>query len=442
MLLGLLVGTAFLYNSEMLEQEPPRISAPEKTHWNLKEPLTVVFEDNTGIRHYKALLSINGTEQILDSNTYETPEQRVEVAIKPPKMGIFGNNEQIAIRLIATDGSSWNFLRGNQNEKQLSLTIDTQAPKLLTLANSYSITKGGSALVVFKATDKHLKNVTVSNGVRTFTPQPFYKPGYYVSLIPWSVKEPKFKATLHAEDMAGNRFSQFVRFFQKSKKYKKSSIRLSDSFLEGKLATLADSYANGQTFEMPLERFTFVNEKLREQNEKILHEASSYIDTESLLEYFHIEPFYPLRNAAAISSFGSHRSYLYKGDKVSESFHLGLDLASVKNAPILSSNDAVVTYAENSGIYGNTVVLSHGMGLFSLYSHCSSMLVNKGDIVTSGTEIAKTGITGLSFGDHLHFSILVQGVEVRPEEWMDKKWMELNVFNILSTAKKMIDSEI
>jgi len=47
----------------------------------------------------------------------------------------------------------------------------------------------------------------------------------------------------------------------------------------------------------------------------------------------------------------------------------------------------------------------------------------------------------LALGDHLHFGILVQGVEVRPEEWMDKGWMRDNIYEVIKSAKKMIDKK-
>ena len=61
-------------------------------------------------------------------------------------------------------------------------------------------------------------------------------------------------------------------------------------------------------------------------------------------------------------------------------------------------------------------------------------------MVKPGDIIANTGKSGLAFGDHLHFGILVQGVEVRPEEWMDKKWLNDNIYEIIKSAKKVMDN--
>ena len=106
---------------------------------------------------------------------------------------------------------------------------------------------------------------------------------------------------------------------------------------------------------------------------------------------------------------------------------MGQDLASVAHAPIPAANDGKVVFAEPLGIFGNLVVIDHGLGLMSLYSHLSEIHVKVGDVVQKGAIIAKTGSTGLAFGDHLHFGILVGGVEVTPLEWLDPKWIKDNI---------------
>jgi murein DD-endopeptidase MepM/ murein hydrolase activator NlpD len=118
---------------------------------------------------------------------------------------------------------------------------------------------------------------------------------------------------------------------------------------------------------------------------------------------------------------------------------MGIDLASTSFADIKTSNDGEVVYAKYNGIYGNNIIISHGLGFFTLYGHCSKMLVEEGDRVKAGDVIAKSGSTGLALGDHLHFGAIVQGVEVRPEEWMDRKWLKLNIEDVIKNGKKLIE---
>jgi murein DD-endopeptidase MepM/ murein hydrolase activator NlpD len=118
---------------------------------------------------------------------------------------------------------------------------------------------------------------------------------------------------------------------------------------------------------------------------------------------------------------------------------MGLDLASKAMAEIKPQNGGEVVFADYNGLYGNMPLIHHGLGLYTLYGHCSSVSVSQGDSVSPGQVIARTGKSGYAMGDHLHFGALVQGVEVRPQEWMDKKWIKLNITKVIKDAKKMID---
>jgi murein DD-endopeptidase MepM/ murein hydrolase activator NlpD len=86
-----------------------------------------------------------------------------------------------------------------------------------------------------------------------------------------------------------------------------------------------------------------------------------------------------------------------------------------------------VVFAEYLGIYGNMVILDHGQGLFSLYSHLSSISVAVGDEVNMGAVLGRSGVSGMAGGDHLHFSMLVNGVFVDPIAWWDESWLAINI---------------
>jgi murein DD-endopeptidase MepM/ murein hydrolase activator NlpD len=92
-----------------------------------------------------------------------------------------------------------------------------------------------------------------------------------------------------------------------------------------------------------------------------------------------------------------------------------------------AANAGRVILAEPVGIFGNTVIIDHGFGLASLYSHLSHMAVSVGDTVQKGHVIGNTGMTGLAAGDHVHFSMIVHNVFVNPLEWWDPNWIENNI---------------
>ena len=96
-------------------------------------------------------------------------------------------------------------------------------------------------------------------------------------------------------------------------------------------------------------------------------------------------------------------------------------------APVPAANSGRVIFAEDLGIYGNTVILDHGLGLFTLYSHMSSIDVKPGDAVQARQVLGKTGETGLAGGDHLHYAVYLHGVAVLPVEWWDGKWINDNI---------------
>jgi len=108
---------------------------------------------------------------------------------------------------------------------------------------------------------------------------------------------------------------------------------------------------------------------------------------------------------------------------------LGYDLAVTKNYPIEAANHGVVVFTGDWGIYGNTVIVDHGFGLFTMYSHMSLITVNKGNEVKRKQIIGKTGKTGLTTGDHLHYATLIHGAPVLPLEWWDAKWVKENILS-------------
>ena len=123
------------------------------------------------------------------------------------------------------------------------------------------------------------------------------------------------------------------------------------------------------------------------------------------------------------SYFADRRSYYYQGKKVDEQVHLGYDLAQTTNMPVRAANSGKVIYADRLGIYGNCIILDHGYSLESLYGHLSKIDVKVGDMVQKEQQIGVSGATGMAFGDHVHFSMLVAGTQVDPKEWWDEHWI-------------------
>lgn len=345
----------------------------------------------------------------------------------------------IKIIVEANDASRWNFLNGNKNVKEFELKVDKRRPEVVTIANSFRIVRGGSAIVIFKASDENLKEVYIqTNYKKKFKVQPFYKKGYYISLLAWPINNKDFRATVVAKDEASNISKSYIPLYLRQKSYRISRIKVSDKFLNGKIAELADEFLETQGVEDPIEQFKIINEDVRARNEKLIHEITSKVPSEMISD-FKMNKMYPLKSAQVVATFGDHRKYLYKGKYISESFHLGLDLASFAMAKIVPQNSAEVVFSDFNGLYGNMPILHHGLGLYTLYGHCSSVNADAGDFTKAKKTVARTGKSGYAMGDHLHFGVLVQGVEVRPAEWMNASWIKTNITAVIKNAKKIIN---
>ena len=451
----------YMLSSDSFEKENPKITTSTK-NWNLKEPFLVQLSDNGGIKSYQvSLLYEDKKIPIENMNLFyqdsacmarmaniSTLTQGITnpsskefcIAIKRPE-GINNNIKELSFEISVTDTSKWNFFSGNTTTEILTLNIDTKKPQLSTLANSYQVTQGGSALVIFRAVDENLKSIKVTNGTNDFKAIPFYKEGYFISLIAWPKDNESFSAKIEARDDAGNVSIIPISYYLTPKKYRTSTIPLKDSFIDGKITSLTQEIGERslESFSDKIALFKYINEEVRDNSTKRIMSVASNFDTTGIVDDFLIKPFSPLRNGAVMASFGDHRKFDYQGQIVSESNHMGLDLASVKQAKITLSNPGVVTLNEFVGIDGNAIIIYHGLGLSTLYAHLTSSNVNVGDVLDSNATLGNTGNTGLALGDHLHFGILVQGHEVWSAEWMDANWIEKNIINIINEAKAIIN---
>lgn len=435
-------AVGFMGFSPMFERNKPVVSVSHQGYWNFQEPIRVSVEDASGLKSFKATISTDHDDWVVVDESSANKEKKKVFEVLPPKGKRSVEAQSVVLKIEATDNSLWGFFMGNTFKQELNLVIDQRRPVLSVIGSSYKIQKGGSAIVIFKASDPHMESLKIkTNFGKTFIAQPFYKPGYYASLLAWPVQAAAFSATVVARDKAGNETSSAVPVRLKDHAYKVSNIELSDAFLDGKIAELANVYPQTVGVNDKLEQFRIINEKVRADNEKIIHQITSRVSS-AMVSDFRPTPFYPLVNGQKVADFGDHRIYSYKGqENVSQAYHMGLDLASVQFGPIKSSNAGTVLFAKPNGIYGNLPIIDHGFGLYTLYGHCSQLHVREKDRVMNEQEIAKTGMSGYAMGDHLHFGILVQGIEVRPEEWMDRKWISDNITNVIDSAKMFIDQQ-
>ena len=241
---------------------------------------------------------------------------------------------------------------------------------------------------------------------------------------------------LYATDAAGNEASAQFDHRRFPRNFRRSRITLSDGFLRrvvpaivSRVPDLADEAPDGSDEDW-LDLYLFINGELRQRNRETLVELVAGTAPRMLWD----GAFRQLANSQVESGFADHRTYLYDGEEVDQQVHLGFDLASTANAPIRAANSGTVVRADYFGIYGNCVIIDHGMGLQSLYAHLSSIAVSPGDQVTQGQQLGLSGQTGLAGGDHLHFAMVLHGRPVSAVEWWDPHWLEDRILRKLRAA--------
>jgi len=438
----IIIGIAYLYLSPAFEQNKPTVESKKSIYWNLKSKVQIKIKDDTGIKYYKVTFRDGNKNIILAQKVMESSQKEIVLNIKPPKLDIFYKGQNTTLEVEVVDNSKWNFLEGNKIIKEIDVKIDTKKPIANVIANSRYIQRGGSGVVVVKVQDDNLKDAFISfNDMEKFELTPYYKENYYVALIAWPMSISKFdRVNLVVTDKAKNKTITKVPFYIQKKNFKKTNIKLTDNFIKNVSASVLE-----QSFE-PIpnnlkEIFVYSNTVLRDKNIKTIKQTVSNNLSLDRIDSFNLKAFKRLRGSKTVAGYGVRRHYYLNGEKINEAWHLGIDWASVKKAPIKTTNEGIVIYKNYLGLYGNSIIIDHGMGLSTLYAHTSSQHVDVGDDISKNKKIATTGSTGAVFGDHLHFGVLVQGIEVNPIEWMDKHWIKVRITNILNKAKKDIDGK-
>lgn len=356
-----------------------------------------------------------------------TIREEITVSLDPKTLKL--KEGEAFIRVTVTDYSLRGFLKGNSSELLHTVTIDTKPPKISILHTERYITPGGAGIVIYRVDDSVRQGVML-NG--------YYHPGFpitdgsdskYISYIALHYSTDKInEAFIVAEDASGNRTEKPFSTVLKKPKQKKDRINISDGFLSRKIPEFAVHYP-----EMEgdlLEKYLFTNREVRKNNNKKIHDLCMNPETKQLWSGRFIR-----MAGSGRAGFADHRTYYYNGKAIDKQVHLGMDIASTKHAGIKAAGTGKVIFCEYLGIYGNMVMLDHGQGVFSLYSHLSQINVAVGDMLNKGDILGHSGTSGMAGGDHLHFSMLVNGLFVTPKEWWDQNWIAVTIDEPLVDAK-------
>jgi murein DD-endopeptidase MepM/ murein hydrolase activator NlpD len=350
------------------------------------------------------------------------------IVFDPIKMGF--KDGPMTLSLTVSDFSMRGWFQGNKTIVTKDVTIDTIAPKIHLLHGEKYLSPGGTGIAIYKVTDQDATHGVDINGI--------FNPGFLLDAarpdtfvcyfgLPYDAEEIK-NLNISATDMAGNSTVFPFSTTFKAAQQKSDVINVSEGFLNTKIPEFQQYYPEmkGEF----IDKYLYANSKVRDLNNEKIYQLCQTATQERLWKgHFLRMP------GSSRAGFADHRTYKYQNKEVDHQVHLGMDIASTRGADVRSANNGKIVFADYLGIYGNMVLVDHGQGVFSLYSHLSQINVKPGDIVDQKTVLGQTGTTGMAGGDHLHFSMLINGVFVTPKEWWDQHWIEVTIDEPITDSK-------
>jgi Peptidase family M23 len=418
------VGTILFY---FLGTPAPDVSlTPDAGLLGVGRVLTLKLNAPRGVLK-KVTVSAVQAEKKVDVLTKDFPpgSHQAEETFNLAKSGL--KDRAFTLQVTATS-SSPRFGADRTTTQVHTFTLDTKPLEVAVESVAHNIIQGGAGLVVYTVSKEVEKSGVVFGD--QFYPGYLQGGNYYACLFPcpYNMDPAKYVPKVLAVDKAGNERLVGINYHLMTKSFSTDRINLTDSFLDKIAAEFKDKFPQAKT---PLEIFLKANGEERQQNLKSLYDYGR----KSSPTPFWQGIFLRMPKTAPLGGFAQARTYIYQGKEVDRQTHLGFDLASVAHADVPAANRGKVVHAGDFGIYGQCVIIDHGLGLQSIYGHLSRIGVKPGDNVEKGQIIGSTGATGMAGGDHLHYEMTISGQSVNPIEWWDAHWMKNNIAGKLKTVK-------
>jgi murein DD-endopeptidase MepM/ murein hydrolase activator NlpD len=412
-----------------LDYEDPWVTPSEKVAVLVpKSGFTLKAGDrDSGLKEIKVTVTQGGQEKVVLSRTFPPGGEKgataeIPVALDPKALGLKEGKATITVK--ALDRSWRNFFQGRSTTLAWDTEVSLVPISVSFVSASHLMSAGGAGLVVYRVNKPPKESgVRVENHLFTGYPVPKGPAGEYAAFVAIPFNAPaSLPVEIIARAGAGNEAKQTISLHTNPKHWRHDKMNLSEGFLQQVAAKFPQSNQGD-----PLKTFLEVNQKMRQANHDKVRQICATSQPQPLwsgaFQRFVGKP---------MARFGDQRTYVWQNRNVDEQVHLGEDLASLINSPVPAANNGVVVLAEPLGIYGNAVIIDHGMGVFSMYGHLSKIDVKAGERVEKGKPIGITGTTGLAAGDHLHYSVLIDGYFVNPVEWWDPHWFKDQVDKVWS----------
>lgn len=313
-------------------------------------------------------------------------------------------------------------------------------PRAAVVSQFHFVNHGGSEMVVYRVTPPDASSGVVVGDIR-YT-------GFKAADAGVAGADPglhvAFFALLHHQDLAtpvsvfahdsvGNESTTPVDVKVFPRPFRQSRIEVDDKFLARVVPAITEQ-SGDFAFEKSggdlVAAYVEINGALRRANDARIAALAEKTSPKRLWA----DAFQQLSNSQVEAAFADHRTYFHDAKEIDRQVHLGFDLAVTAGVPVTAANAGVVVWANFLGIYGNCVIVDHGMGVMSLYAHLSEILAKEGEAVPRGHVLGRSGMTGLAGGDHLHFTVLVGGHPVNPVDWWSTQWIADRIQRKLTEA--------
>jgi len=433
------------YLAVRLEGEKPAVVLEfESAFISQSQELAVsIFDGKSGLRRIWISLVKDGQEISLVEKEFASRglgrggsihDRQIRFKVDAGKLGL--PDGDAILRLAVWDYSWRGGFDGNVTYLEKPITIDTRPPEIEVFSKAHNVSQGGAGLVIYRISEPcPMNGVMVGDHFFPGRTGGFKDPNVMMAFFALNhTQGPGTDIMINAVDRAGNASKAGLMHYIRRKAFKKDTIKISDNFLNRKLPEFSASLSKA-TAATAVEKFLFINQNLRRADYDQIRQICKTSDGSLLWK----DTFKRLPRSAPRAGFADHRTYIYNGNIIDKQYHLGVDLAAVEHSPVPAANDGVVVFADRIGIYGRTVFIDHGFGLFSMYAHLNTITVNVGQKLKKGDIIGQTGSTGLAGGDHLHFGMLIEHTFVNPIEWWDAAWIENNITSKIDRVKSRLE---
>lgn len=379
-------------------------------------PISVRIHDPRGVRKADAFLEQNGARY----QVWNT----AQASANADNTFSFSAGVQTTPQLkdgkakLVVDATSNDILRKSAHLER-DVTVVTRPPMVSVDSEQHYLYLGMADLAKFDVSGGYAQaGVRVGDQTYRAWPMPGGKPGLF-SLFAFAWNMPlNTIPVVYASNGTGNDVTSPISFqFPKKEqpRYTTHDLQISDAFIQKVVGEL-DPNGSGDK----VSRFVKINNDMRKSNNKTL----SDLRFKTADHFLFSQPFTRQSHSQSEATFADLRNYIYQGKKIDQQVHLGYDLAVTQHVGVEASNDGRVVWAAPLGIYGNCIVVDHGYGLQTIYGHLSHIAVHEGDMVKRGEVMGQSGMTGMAGGDHIHFAMQLDGVQIDPKEWWDSHWIE------------------